>query len=302
MSMQSSSNQIGIHFPNPDKSLQFRPMEVSESENLFLNHIHGEDKNVENVQMADQLRPMEELLQIPIIGIEDAIVVPAVLAKEFELKIELLDFIRGSPTGIHGLFSGWYCGLASRKVTLRVSMAWAKVVTTGTLVRYKTSRGRLLGNHFEDVEAVGFLYTLTQLLSLEIERGGSDGKRELDGWEVLDAGWKSLSIAEGSTDIAKISRKRSKPGNHGHGKGKENTRAGRMLSKGDINEHKPSHWQYQKGMSNGHAGQRRKHTYQEGFALKVWKRSTKASDTGFPCLAFVSLDQNLIQRWRESIQ
>ncbi|GJX57206.1 hypothetical protein Tco_0287103 [Tanacetum coccineum] len=33
------------------------------------------------------------------------------------------------------------------------------------------------------------------------------------------------------TDIAKISRKRSKPDNHGHGKGKENTRAGRMLSK-----------------------------------------------------------------------
>ncbi|GJU17966.1 hypothetical protein Tco_1145932 [Tanacetum coccineum] len=36
---------------------------------------------------------MEELLRIPIIGIEDAIVVPAVLANEFELKIELLDFI-----------------------------------------------------------------------------------------------------------------------------------------------------------------------------------------------------------------
>ncbi|GJY64888.1 hypothetical protein Tco_0466348 [Tanacetum coccineum] len=33
------------------------------------------------------------------------------------------------------------------------------------------------------------------------------------------------------TDIAKISRKRSKPDKHGHGKGKENTRAGRMLSK-----------------------------------------------------------------------
>ncbi|GKC24510.1 putative reverse transcriptase domain-containing protein, partial [Tanacetum coccineum] len=32
----------------------------------------------------------------------------------------------GSPTSIHGLFSGWYCGLASRKVTLGVSMAWAR--------------------------------------------------------------------------------------------------------------------------------------------------------------------------------
>ncbi|GJT55656.1 hypothetical protein Tco_0990710 [Tanacetum coccineum] len=45
--------------------------------------------------MADHLRSMEELLQIPIVGIEDAIVVPAVLANESELKIELLDFITG---------------------------------------------------------------------------------------------------------------------------------------------------------------------------------------------------------------
>ncbi|GJU59441.1 hypothetical protein Tco_1237207 [Tanacetum coccineum] len=65
---------------------------------------------------------------------------------------DIRDLIRGSPTGIHGLFSGWYCGLASRKVTLGVSMAWAKGVTTGTLVRYETSRGRLLGNHVEDVD------------------------------------------------------------------------------------------------------------------------------------------------------
>ncbi|GJZ35177.1 hypothetical protein Tco_0580994, partial [Tanacetum coccineum] len=34
-----------------------------------------------------------------------------------------------------------------------------------------------------------------------------------------------------STDIAKISRKRSKPDKHGHGNGIECTRAGRMLSK-----------------------------------------------------------------------
>ncbi|GJU38109.1 hypothetical protein Tco_1186463 [Tanacetum coccineum] len=58
----------------------------------------------------------------------------------------------GSPAGIHGLFSGWYCGLASRKVTLGVSIAWAKGVTTWTLVRYETSRGHLLGNLFEDKE------------------------------------------------------------------------------------------------------------------------------------------------------
>ncbi|GJW32242.1 retrovirus-related pol polyprotein from transposon TNT 1-94 [Tanacetum coccineum] len=57
------------------------------------------------------------------------------------------EYLGGSPAGIHGLFSGWYCGLASRKVTLRVSKAWVKGVTTGTLVRYETSC-----NHVEDVD------------------------------------------------------------------------------------------------------------------------------------------------------
>ncbi|GJX55847.1 putative reverse transcriptase domain-containing protein [Tanacetum coccineum] len=33
------------------------------------------------------------------------------------------EYPEGSPVGIHGLFSGWYCGLAGRKVTLGVSMA-----------------------------------------------------------------------------------------------------------------------------------------------------------------------------------
>ncbi|GJW71964.1 hypothetical protein Tco_0128881 [Tanacetum coccineum] len=71
--------------------------EESESENLFHDHIQGEDENAEDVQMADHLRPMEELLRIPIIGIENAIVVPAVLADEFELKTELLDFVSSNP-------------------------------------------------------------------------------------------------------------------------------------------------------------------------------------------------------------
>ncbi|GJV00960.1 retrovirus-related pol polyprotein from transposon TNT 1-94 [Tanacetum coccineum] len=60
--------------------------------------MNGEDENAEDVQMTDHLRPMEELLQVPIKGLEDAIVVPAVLANEFELKIELLDFIRAVKT------------------------------------------------------------------------------------------------------------------------------------------------------------------------------------------------------------
>ncbi|GJR04703.1 hypothetical protein Tco_0527687 [Tanacetum coccineum] len=70
---------------------------------------------------------------------------------------------RGSPAGIHGLFSGWYCGLASKKVTLGVSMAWAKGVTTRTLVQYETSCGRLLGNPPEDKEVRRSGYSLIPL-------------------------------------------------------------------------------------------------------------------------------------------
>ncbi|GJY26818.1 hypothetical protein Tco_0401544 [Tanacetum coccineum] len=47
--------------------------------------------------MTDHLRPMEELLRIAILGIENAIVVPAVLADEFELKTKLLDFVSNNP-------------------------------------------------------------------------------------------------------------------------------------------------------------------------------------------------------------
>ncbi|GJS23311.1 reverse transcriptase domain-containing protein [Tanacetum coccineum] len=44
-------------------------------------------------------------------------------AKIWKLHLSIQE---GSPAGIHGLFSEWYCGLADRKVTLRVSMAWDK--------------------------------------------------------------------------------------------------------------------------------------------------------------------------------
>ncbi|GJS47309.1 reverse transcriptase domain-containing protein [Tanacetum coccineum] len=93
MSTQSSSNQTELHFLNPEKSLQFCQEKESESDNLFHDHIQGEDENVEDVQMTDHLRPMKELLRIPIVGIENAIVVPTVLANEFELKTELLEFV-----------------------------------------------------------------------------------------------------------------------------------------------------------------------------------------------------------------
>ncbi|GJW70774.1 hypothetical protein Tco_0127691 [Tanacetum coccineum] len=75
------------------KGLQFCQVEESESDNLFHDHIQGEDENAEDVQMADHLRPMEELLRIRIVGIENAIIVLTVLADEFELKTELPDFV-----------------------------------------------------------------------------------------------------------------------------------------------------------------------------------------------------------------
>ncbi|GJX05300.1 ty3-gypsy retrotransposon protein [Tanacetum coccineum] len=56
----------------------------------------------------------------------------------------------GSPAGIHGLFSGRYCGLAGRMVTLRVSTAGAKGVTTGTLVRLR----RLINRYWEIVSLI----------------------------------------------------------------------------------------------------------------------------------------------------
>nr|GEU98696.1 hypothetical protein [Tanacetum cinerariifolium] len=71
MSTQSSSNQISLHFPNLKKSLQFRQVEESESDNLFHDHIQGKDGNAEDVQMADHLIPIEELLQIPILGLAE---------------------------------------------------------------------------------------------------------------------------------------------------------------------------------------------------------------------------------------
>ncbi|GJV46496.1 hypothetical protein Tco_1431032 [Tanacetum coccineum] len=55
-------------------------------------------------------------------------IVRILLPKSIKALVHLKIFRGGSPASIHGLFSGWYCGLTSRKVTLGVSMAWAKEV------------------------------------------------------------------------------------------------------------------------------------------------------------------------------
>ncbi|GKB01122.1 hypothetical protein Tco_0829166, partial [Tanacetum coccineum] len=54
------------------------------------------------------------------------------------LKRSKISLVKGgSPAGIHGLFSGRYCDLAGRMVTLRVSTTGAKGVTIGTLVQLR---------------------------------------------------------------------------------------------------------------------------------------------------------------------
>ncbi|GKC29838.1 hypothetical protein Tco_1037132 [Tanacetum coccineum] len=65
----------------------------------------------------------------------------------------------GSPAGIHGLFSGWYCDLANRKVTLGVSMSWAN-----------GGNHRDLGNLLEDKEVrrSGYYFDCLYLISCDL--------------------------------------------------------------------------------------------------------------------------------------
>ncbi|GKB45902.1 hypothetical protein Tco_0896655 [Tanacetum coccineum] len=94
MQKELQKNSQVYKVPRLKTSQEVKPTLVND---IFHDHIQGEDENAEDVQMADHLRPMEELLQIPILGIEDASVVPAVIADQFELKPELLDFVSNNP-------------------------------------------------------------------------------------------------------------------------------------------------------------------------------------------------------------
>ncbi|GJS71046.1 hypothetical protein Tco_0703887 [Tanacetum coccineum] len=113
---------------------------------------------------------------------------------------KLLVLQAGSPAGIHGLFSGRYGGLAGRMVTLRVSMAGAKGVTTGTLVRLICLINRyweivFLYSRHHCVVMISILVTprvfasagCDRLVSepLVIEKGascGTEGDRIVDRW------------------------------------------------------------------------------------------------------------------------
>nr|GEU40528.1 reverse transcriptase domain-containing protein [Tanacetum cinerariifolium] len=60
-----------------------------------INNVKGSPHAGPNIPAPD-LRPMEELLQVPTDGVGDAIVVPPILASQFELKIGLLNLVTDS--------------------------------------------------------------------------------------------------------------------------------------------------------------------------------------------------------------
>ncbi|GJZ89662.1 hypothetical protein Tco_0661444 [Tanacetum coccineum] len=102
-----------------------------------------------------------------------------------------------------------------------------------------------------------------------------DNRRKLE-WAVanksgtvsVNAAKQKLSKGKAAsicTDIAKITRKRSKPDKHGHGKGKENTRAGRMLSKSYTSPNAPID-----GNLKGNDARAKEKTHQSsGFCTKI---------------------------------
>ncbi|GJW69643.1 retrovirus-related pol polyprotein from transposon TNT 1-94 [Tanacetum coccineum] len=101
--------------------------------------------------------------------------------------------------------------------------------------------------HFEvEIELSGFgigevelsTFDVLQMFVFFLQMGFTLILATLDGLDVCLLG-DVIGEDDGDegTDIAKISRKRSKPDNHGHGNGKDNTRAGRMLSKVNKSQH-----------------------------------------------------------------
>ncbi|GKA34297.1 hypothetical protein Tco_0720726 [Tanacetum coccineum] len=93
MSTRSSSSNLVPPSTNPESIIRNRRRNLSELSLLF---------DLEEDDMAGQvppqgpipdLRSMEELLQAPTDGVGDAIVVPPILANQFELKIGLLNLV-----------------------------------------------------------------------------------------------------------------------------------------------------------------------------------------------------------------
>ncbi|GKE05917.1 hypothetical protein Tco_1397935 [Tanacetum coccineum] len=100
MSTRSTSNDLVSPLSNPESVIRHRRINLGdpsllldfEEINMNPNNVQGPPHAGPNIPAPD-LRPMEKLLQAPTDGVGDAIVVPPVLASQFELKIGLLNLV-----------------------------------------------------------------------------------------------------------------------------------------------------------------------------------------------------------------
>ena len=94
MNTRSSASHLISPTSNPERIIRQTRVPISTVEDMEQN---GQPPPVEVAnggQPMPDLRPMAELLQAPIEGVGDAIVVPAILAHQFEIKIGLLNLVQ----------------------------------------------------------------------------------------------------------------------------------------------------------------------------------------------------------------
>ncbi|GJV84023.1 reverse transcriptase domain-containing protein [Tanacetum coccineum] len=102
MSTRSTSTDLVPHFSDPESVIRNQQRNLGDPSLLLdFEEINMANNNNNNQGpppvgpniLAPDLRPVEELLQAPTDGVGDAIVVPPVLASQFELKIGLLNLV-----------------------------------------------------------------------------------------------------------------------------------------------------------------------------------------------------------------
>nr|GEX44145.1 reverse transcriptase domain-containing protein [Tanacetum cinerariifolium] len=133
MSTRSTSTDLVPPFSDPESFIRNRQRNLGDPSLLLdFEEINMADNNNNNVQgpppagpniSALDLRSMEELLQAPTDGVEDAIVVPSILASQFELKIGLLNLV--TAISFHG-FENYdpQSHIQSKKINENFSEAW----------------------------------------------------------------------------------------------------------------------------------------------------------------------------------
>ncbi|GJU33785.1 reverse transcriptase domain-containing protein [Tanacetum coccineum] len=115
MSTRSSSSNLVPPSTNPESIIRNRRRNLGDPSRLLdfeeinmandLNNVQGPPPVGPNLQNPiPDLRSMEELLQAPTDGVGDAIVLPPILANQFELKIGLLNLV--TAIAFHGFENG----------------------------------------------------------------------------------------------------------------------------------------------------------------------------------------------------